>query len=512
LSEAFGASESINARGVALWGLSLLALTGVLASVLYFSGAPERQLKSLLAGGQYAAAAMLADRYLAQHPGDAQLTALGTDALLKAKVPEWLTLLQARRFDRASAVVAELMRLSAHNADARSLAGEIGWIGELEAFVIGRGGVDTPIRIYADEGRISAILGRWNEDPNGHQRAFDRIAYAIPEFRDRYADALSHLRKLQSDDSVYVAAIERLKTTISARLNDNRLDSLPAVLDDYAAKYPRLGGLERVRGDLSQYSKAENGTHTKRLGPLVALLRSAHFETPPFQERFRSAIATRLPSADVVRRYEGVSRAWREGNTDAALSDLQRMTRGPWGEAASNELAHKKALLEQFAQLQAARGTGEFNDRLALFYGALDPDEDAHFVRALGADIGAYRDKALSHAQELLDRAHSQWRQYQEHGGISGDQLSESGISNPFRAQARLLSAAWADAQEGARTYAQFNAQVPAQWKTMHDEIAAEADLQRRSLREQGTALPSALLKEKLALIGGPGGEERRSP
>lgn len=513
LGDAFGIVGVLNMRRLAWGGASVAALIALTALVLYFGGEQERQFKSLLASGQYVAATTLADQYLARHPNDVQWSLLGTDALLKAKVPEWLTQLKAHRLERAGAVVDDMMRLSRHSPEARSLIDEIAWVGELETFVLGRGGVDAPIRIYADEERIKALLDRWNDDPNGHQRAFDRIAYAVPEFKDRYAEALSHLRKLQSDDSVYVAAIERLKAAIGARLNEDRIDSLPAVLDDYAGKYPRLGGLDSVRRDLREYAKAQEVMRAKRLGSLVWLTRAAHFATPPFQARFRSLAATQLPPADVVRQYAVVSTAWRDGDTKAALSGLQQMTTGPWSEAASNELAHKKAIVEQFAQLQATRGTAEFGDRLPLFYGTLDPEEDRYFVRAIDADIAAYRDKALARGQELLARAQTQWRQYREHGGISGDQLAESNVSTPFRDQARLLSGAWADAEQGARLYTQFKLPYPVQWKRLGDDIDAEADMQRRLLQDRASSLAPALLKEKLALIGGePGDDERQSP
>jgi len=48
--------------------------------------------------------------------------------------------------------------------------------------------------------------------------------------------------------------------------------------------------------------------------------------------------------------------------------------------------------------------------------------------------------------------------------------------------------------------------------KLLVDEINAEAELQRRSLQELRMVLEPGLLKNKLALIGGPGGEERRAP
>jgi pSer/pThr/pTyr-binding forkhead associated (FHA) protein len=512
LSDAAGVGSTPAMRRM-LWGAACaIVFAAALAFTLYVRNAPERQVEGLLASGQYVAAATLANQYLERHPNDTKWTQWGTDALLKAKVPEWLAHLRAHGFGRAAAVVDDMRRLSVHSADARSLVDEIGWIGELEAFVIGRGGVDAPIRIYSDEVRIKALLSRWNDDPNIHQRAFDRIASAVPEFKDRYAAALSHLRKLQSDDSVYVAAIERLKAEIDARLNNDRVDSLPPLLDDYAAKYPRLGGLENVRADLREYASVADELREKRLGALVAMIQGTHFTTPPFQARFRALASTRLPPADIVRLYDGVLTAWRDGDTKAALTRLEHMTSGPWAEAATNELARKRAIVAQFAQLQAARASAEFSERLPRFYGGLDANEDQYFIHAIDSDIAAFRDKALARGQAMLARAQAQWTQYREHGGISGDQLADANITNSFRAQARLLSGAWTDAEQGARLYAQFKLPYPDQSKALRDQIDTEAQMQRRALQTQGSMLEPALLKEKLALIGGTGDDERQSP
>ena len=170
-------------------------------------------------------------------------------------------------------------------------------MGDLERFVVGRGGVDAPIRIYADEERIKALLKQWNEDTQRHQRAFATISSYVPEFKDAYAEALSHLRKLQNDDSVYLAAIERLKAAISTELDRDTPQALEAVVKEYAEKYPRLGGLDGVRGDLRQYLEVEKEIRARRLGRLVALLAKVRFATPPFEAKFRALASERPVSA-----------------------------------------------------------------------------------------------------------------------------------------------------------------------------------------------------------------------
>ena len=502
LSEALAEKERTGIRHAFCWGIGLAAVLALVGLLLYHSGAPERDLKNLMASGDYGRAATVANQYLERFPDNAEVRALGTEALLKASVPQWLTMLKTREFDRASAALADMKKLGTRNADVQALLSELEWIANLEKFVIGQGGVDAPIRIYADEQKINAILQRWNEDTMGHQRVLTRILSYVPEFKDLYADALSHLRKLQSDDSVYLAAIERLKTAISTELNRDHPEALEAVLNEYAEKYPRIGGLENVRQDLRQYIEIDNNLRAGNLGPLIVLLANARFSSPPFQAKFRTLTSgSRLPPAEVVGQYQAISKAWRAGDTKQAFAGLQKMAAGPWAELASRQLEHKTAIVERFAALQKARGVKGYDERLLLFYAALDPDEDVYFIRATVADIGLYKDKALKRAQDLMSRAQAQWQQYRDNGAIAAEQRLEDQISPQFRTQARLLSEAYGGVQQGMRIYTQLKADTPAEWRKVQDEIKAEAEQQRRSLLELRTVLEPGLWKAKLALL-----------
>jgi pSer/pThr/pTyr-binding forkhead associated (FHA) protein len=511
LMDAFLGSDRAGVRRALRWGSAAVALVVVLALALHFRTTPDEDLKNRLAGAEYAQAATAADQYLARDPDNAELKALGTEALLKAYVPQWLGHLRARDYGRANAVLAGMKQLGRHNADVQPMLNELEWMGNLERFVMGRGGPEAPIRIYADEERIKAILKRWDEDTQGHQRTFAAIGSIVPQFRDPYAEALSHLRKLQSDDAVYLAAIERLKAAISAELERDNPGSLDAMLNEYAEKYPRIGGLDNIRQDVRRYADAENAARERKLGTLVGYLTGAKFATPPFQARFR-AIATgeRFPPADVVRQYQGVANAWKAGNTKQAFDGLQQMASGPWGDAAAKELERKKAIVEQSAQLQKARGSKGYEERLLAYYGTLDPDEDAYFVRAAAPDIAQYKDRALARAQELLTRAQARWRQYRENGAIEGAQRLETAISNRFRTQARLLFDAQDDAQQGMRVYQQLKLERPAAWGKLQDEINAEADAQRKSLQDLRNVLTPGLLKAKMALLGGRNDDNER--
>ncbi|RKE37757.1 pSer/pThr/pTyr-binding forkhead associated (FHA) protein [Paraburkholderia sp. BL23I1N1] len=512
LRNAFAGGDHMMERRAAWWGGAVFAVLVAIALTLYLRGSSERDLKNMLASGDYTSAVTAANGYLADHPADTKVSALASEALLKAKLPNWLNALQKAQFDQADALLKEMRSLSATNADAASLVGELQWVGDLERFVTRRGGVDAPIRMYADEATINGLLQRWDDDARSHQRALDRIASYVPVFAEPYAQALSHLRKLESDDSVYLAAIDRLNGTIRTELARDKPDALPAVLDDYAQRYPRLAGLDRVREDLRHYADVLNAALSRQLTPLLVLLKTVRFSTPPFQAQFQQLAASRLPSPDVIQRHDAASAAWQRGDTQQALGDLQAMPAGPWSDVIAAELAHKKALLEQFADLQKTRGGKDYDERLLSFYASLDPTADAWFVQSIQKDVAALHDKALARAQDLLLRAQSLWKQYRASGPIGGTQRLEAGISPGFRSEARLLSDAQSAAQQGMRIYTQLKADHPADFDRLLADIEAEADLQRRSLTELRMVLDPGLLKAKLALIGGEQSETRQSP
>ncbi|VVE50062.1 FHA domain-containing protein FhaB [Pandoraea terrae] len=502
VAKSAGVADRISLKRAGPWGGALLAGLAVLFAVLYWRGAPEREMKALQANGNDAQAAVVADAYLARHPDNAQFQVMGTQALLRAQVPAWVAKLTAHDFRGAETVLADMKGLGRHNADVGPLLEELAWIGRLDRFMVERGGLEAPIRIYVDDLKIRDVLARWSQDEATHQRLLERIAAYVPTFRDTYAQALSYVRKLQSDDAVYLAAIDRLNTAIATELGRDQPEALQPMLADYSTKYPRLAGLDRVQEDLRQYTQLINALRARALGPLMAQVGKSSFSTPAFQEQFRKLAASRLPAPDVVRQYEAVARAWQKGDSATATSELAQLNAGPWAGDQAKDLAHKQAVAAKYAAVQKARGTAGYDDLLLDFYALLEPAQDSYFAAAVDADLGAIRGTALKRAQAQMNRALVAWRQYRNNGAIGSEARLESGISAKFRAQAHLLSEARDDAQQGMRIYAQLKSGDAEQWRNVEDEIKAEVELQRRSLLELRSVLEPGVLTAKLALIG----------
>lgn len=500
----FGLNDAARARRAGRWGALALAAIAVMLGALYWRGAPEREVKALLAEGSYARAAEAADAYLARHPDDPRFQAMGAEAAMRAYVPAWANKLRAHDFAGAASALAAMAKPTQHNADARPLVQELEWIGALARYMAQRGGDEAPIRLYTDEATIRDLLAHWNQDTAAHQRALGRIAGYEPAFRDVYASALSDVRKLQNDASVYLAAVDRLNATIATELARDQPEALQDVLADYKEKYPRLAGIDTLQEDLRRYTALLEPLRARNLGPLVARMAQANFATPPFRAQF-SKLGQRLPAADMVRQYAVAAQAWQRGDGANAIAALRRLDAGPWAADLSNDVAHKAQVAAQYAALQGTRGAAGYEDKLLAFYASLDPEQDSYYAKAVDADVTAIRDSALRRARELMTRATAAWKQYRANGQIGADQRLEPGISSKFRDQARRLAQAQDDARQGLRIVGQLKAGESAdlaQWNKVEEEIRNEADQQRHALRDLGKVLDPAVLKAKLALLG----------
>ncbi|MFS0758275.1 FHA domain-containing protein [Noviherbaspirillum sp. 1P10PC] len=495
-----------------LWFTALAIAGGIALAVLLSREGPEQQVRDLLAGGDPARAAALASAELQRHPANAPLAAMATEAALKAHVPPWLASLKRADFDGADAALARLAGAAAGNPDLRAMAAELGWIDKLERYMAPRAAADAPIRIYADEQQMQSLLQWWNDDTAAHQRLLSRVASLVPEFGDTYAAALSHLRRLQSDDAVYMAAIERLKASIAAELGRDRPDAIEPLLAEAQQKYPRLGGLDAVRDDLQLYQRIQDAAHRRQLGPLAALLASARFATPLFQAKYQSlAAGGALPPPEVQKAYGPVAAAWQAGRAEEAYAALAKLANGPWAAQAAAELARKKSVMAQFSALQKTRGSPGQDERVLAFYASLDPLDDRYFVRAAEQDLQLDRAAASRQAQQDMARAETLWRQYRDGGGIEGRQRLEAAVSERFRSQAGLLAAAQEAAQQGRRRAGQLRLPIPEPWRRTEQEILAEARLQRALLQEARGTLEPGVLRAKLTLLGGQDNGERRN-
>jgi len=488
------------------WRYAALAAAALvaLATTLYIWNASERAFKDAIAHSDYPRAAAMATRLLDKHPDDIELKAKATDVGLKATVPAWLQKIKANDFDGAKAVLTRTTDLSERDNDLRPLIDELEWLGDLEKLVSLRGGPEAPIRIYADEDNIERIISRWNEDTGEHQRSLARIASYVPQFVDWYGESLTHLRRLQSESTVYLPVVERVKNNIATELSRDNPDVLKPSLEEIAGQYPRLGGMDIVRQDLARYTEIRHEARQKKTGRLFALLARAHFATPPFQQSFHTLSQSgQLPPADLLKQYNAATQTWREHNPTDALTELQKLTTtGPWGDYLKGELERRGTVASGFASLQLSKSAPDYVDRLLAFRETLDPAEDVYFVRATAADLIQEKDKVIAKAQDAITQARTYWQEYKNAGAIEASQRIETTVSEDFKSRAKSLAAASRSVQQAFTLYSLVDASGATQWTAIRDEIETEVNEQRSRLRDLSNVVEPALLTTKLALLG----------
>ena len=494
------AADRTRLKRIATAGGAGLLLAIMLAVAAHLSSGDEREIRTLVAAGSFEQATRAADRHLAQYPDDLDVRQLATQAWLKAYGPRWLAATAAGDLVRAAAVVASMRAAAQHDADAPALLRELEWIGELDRFV--GPGAERPIRIDADEGRIAALLEQWDADASGHQRAAAVIATNVPAFREAYAAALSRLRRLQGDSAVYLAAIERFRSTVATQLDNEHPETVGALVHAYAEKYPRLVGLDRYDADMQRYLRLRTALQDGRLGTVVAEVERMQFDTAVFQARLRALAATRrLPDAELTQRYRNLRSAWRAGQAERATTALQGLATGAWGAGAAAELRHKNDVVATFKALGSGVGTPGHAERLLAFHDLLDAEEDAYFLHAVQADPAGGRTRLLQRADARVQQAASLLQQYRQ-AGLPDDAARRDDSSGAgFAAQLRMLAQARAAGLQAERLYRLLGAPVPAAAQQRLGEILVEASAQRNALRDARPPLPPALLGARLALL-----------
>lgn len=489
-------------RSRRLW----LALAGVLAVVViagsvYLSSAPQRGIRNLLDRQAYAEAAVRADRYLRGHPDDHDIQSLATEALLKATVPAWMELIAAGQFSDADMLIDDNLHLSEFNPEGNALFDLMRWMTSLESFIVERGGADAPVVMFSQEARINALLDAWEPEATEQRHRLESITRYVPAFSALRAQVFSHLRTLHSLKALDLMAIERLLTTIDTALEKDDPNSLRDVLSDFATRYPRIGGVDKLNHDLKLYLAIDTARKDEKWIQAYRLAQDGLFETPPFRERVRTLLASKLPDPEFIAHYDSATDAWRQGQLDVAITTLEGLVKERWGDVARRELERDRKLQQNYANLVAAQGQTDYEDRLLTFYSELDPQRDRYFVQALAQAIQQHSASALSRAEQAYAVARKDWDKYRNSGGIRGLQRLEPSVSANYRQLATVLSDAYKNISHSVRVCRLLDKPCPSEWNELDAQITNEVLLQRRSLGELAMVLEPALNKAKLDLL-----------
>lgn len=481
------------------WGGALvIALIGCVG-FFYGWNAAERQIRQLLAQGHHAESVRVANRYLQFHDDDGTISVLGSEALIRYIVPYWVKSLEKNAFAEASATLDQAGELTQFNEPGRKVLRLLKWMTDLDQFFTERG--ELSLVIFRDEDRLQDLLTRWDEDAGEHERRLATISRYEPTFESARSRALSHLRALRGEAPVYLKAIEELKGTIARKLQTDRIAELGPVFTDFAAKYPKVGGMDALNRDLGQYLELKEVIQTKTLALASRFADGTLFSTPPFRDKAAELASQELPSAEILAEYEEASKHWRAGEMAQAMAVLDLAKTQKWGEVAARRLERYQRIATDFKRIQLSPKNGECGPPLFDFRGRLSREEDAFFLKATEADFQRCRPQILNVAEESFKLAKDAWEAYRNAGGINGRLRLETSLSETFRQQAKRLADACVLAARGERIYDQLSLAYPPSWRESREQLFREIKQQRQSLDDLSVVLEPGLLKSKLDML-----------
>lgn len=483
--------------------VTVLIVAGGLA--LYWTGQSKRGIQEFMNQSDYERALELANDYLEEHPDDKEISKIATEAMLKYRVPQWTGFIEKKDYRNAREVIREATEEdTAHNEENVKLIGVLEWVGNLEQFIDYRGGIEAPLTIFKHEQPASDLIQWWDSDQEGHSKSLHLIANSVPEFKAVHARTFKDLRILKNEQSLYLKAVEQLKTTIANKLDSSQARELAAVFDKFEQKYPRIEGMDLVRHDLDLYLEFEELIERKDLRGVIAFLSENPVTIPPFKQKIEDLTGQKLPSAEFRESYLQSSEAWRSGNIDEAIEILAKLAQSAGSEFATPELERKKHIRDRFKVLGATLGTENYGAELLEFHSLLDQQEDIYFLDAIDSEVKAQTDQISKQALKEMDSATTTWKSYVANGRITGIQRLEPGISALFRTQANRLSKAYRHAERAMRFFIAAQVNYSSEQKALYDEVSREARLQLQSLVERENVLDPETLKAKLKLLPEP--------
>ena len=497
---ALGGGGSAGRRVV--WGAAIvLGAIVMAAAITYLMGMDRRGIKDLLAQGQYTESAKLANRYLEHNSDDLEAGVWAEEALTKAIVPMWVKFMEQGNFTAAEQFLAAQRKQYPFVPRGQQMIDTLAWAGRVESHVADRGGANSPIVLFRHEAAITGLVDEWRANSFRHQQIMDQMVTREPQFEPIHTRIFSSLTSLRSDNAIYVKAIGQLRTSIEAALRRDDRGAIGKLINEFAANYPRVIGVDVLREDLARYDTLNQLVRQKELLQLVHLSRTSQFRTPIFAEHVDAWLAKQLPPAEIIAKHAEAAAAWNSGKHDQAIATLQSVKDAPWGEVAARQIARYEKIGADYNALQSAKGTEGYYDRLLVMWSTLRPNEDEHLIRALEADFVAHRDQVLPRLDRSLDRARGYWSEYQSAGGISGVIRVEERVSPRFSAQAKRLSGAYQEISTGARTYRMLQMTAPSEWQTLQRDVVDEVQRQRRWLQDLDIVLEPVLLHAKLDLL-----------
>lgn len=487
-------------RGLIAITLAIVALISIWALV---ARSPEHKIERLLQKGHYRSGLILSDKALAKAPHNEKLRTLATAALLKHALGGWVPDMNQKHYQAARDVLTEAAGLSRKNPDGQIYLEFLAWSTNLDQYFHEHQS-GKKLVIYRDETAIASLNQKWDANTGEYRFVLDQLAGREDAFVPIRERVFRELNWLKTTVFVDLKAVEQLKTDIQAALDSGKQKELPALLDDFEAKFPEVGGIDLLRKDLSSYIVLHDAIEAKRILEVAELLDSRLFVTPLFVAKLAQLRKTALPPPAQIDAYKRAALAWKAGMGPQAVALLEPLGSGEWDAAATAQIAHYQRVLERIAELEKTAGTAAHGPLLLSLYKDLKRGQDDFYIQRLEKELQAVQKEQIDKFQHALASATRNWKAYQQYGGISGLLRLENKISTMYRQQAARLRAAAKDVKTADRLSTLLGQKPSSELDLLKQKVTEEVDLQLLRLKDLEGILDPNILSAKLDLLPEP--------
>ena len=480
-------------------GLTLLLIVGVLAYYFHISS-PDYKIETLIAQKQYEAVLNYTNDLLAKKPDNDKWREHATQALIKTVLPKWQMKLEEGDFTGADEILLHTAAQTDHNPDGLKIVKLLDWVSNIEMYFTQRN-AETPLFLFRNEMQLDAIINQWKKTKLDFCRCLEQIRNQDASFKPLHNQIYQHLNILQTDASLYLEPIQKVKAQIHTKLNENRLQDITHILDTFERDYPKIEGTKAVRQDLNNCIKLRTALKEKRMSAISRMLAESKLKTRPFVKWVADFRNNNLPSPQAMLAFKKSSEAWLTGDSDSAIASLELITDKIWKTAAESKLEHYRLIQKQFGNLKKKKGGQAYHQQLLIFFSHLIPGEDDFYLNALKNDFETARKREMQKTRRLFTQANQYWSEYYQQGGITSLMRIESAVTADFKYKARLLKNACQKFKEASAVYTLFDYEIPNQWVKLQKKLSEEANLQRIRMDYSKSVLDSAVFDAKLRLL-----------
>ncbi|MCG8125523.1 MAG: FHA domain-containing protein, partial [Candidatus Thiodiazotropha taylori] len=348
--------------------------------VVYLFNQDERpkQIQSLLAEDKSKQAMLLAQAFLLENPQHVKVRQAMQQAMMDSVIPEWLSADQQQNFSKATQLI-EALQQRLGEMDKPEWTGTLLWVAEAAEFRQATGDFKQT-SLFVDETTLSDLLERSTRPASQQTPVLRSVIEKYPDLKPVYHEALSTLRLMKNHANTYLPVIENLKGEVKQALLSGELTGLAETVQDFSDRYPGIKGADELLRDLRQFRSVSTALNEKNLRAFAELRAELSFKTPLFQGAAKRQFTQLKDAKEMARRFSVARDHWARGESEPALSEMERLAAGPWGASAVELINQWQNQLQEFEMLSSSEAADlnstQYANRLSVLYLSLHAAED----------------------------------------------------------------------------------------------------------------------------------------